>query len=261
MDEELGLAAAAAALGGDLLARDFGRARLASATLRDVKLDQDLQSQALIVRHLTLHSPYPVLTEESGWLGATPDADAPYWVVDPLDGSFNYLYGIPLCCVAVALCRGMTPLAGCVLDFLRGESLTGGPGLPLRRNGQVLEARPAGSGILATGVPSGGDPRGTALGAALQHWRKLRLLGSAALSLAWVARGRMDAYHEDGIRWWDVAAGLALVGAAGGSFQLRRSHWTNIAAPTRQPAGTTALPRPEDPLHVSAWAAGVAQQE
>jgi myo-inositol-1(or 4)-monophosphatase len=246
VETHLSLASEAARLAGDLLAGSFGGALLKQATTRDVKLVEDERAQAVIVGHLNRHSGLPVLTEETGWIGTAPGSDTPYWVVDPLDGSFNYLYGIPLCCVSIALCRGMRPLAGCVHDFLRHETLTGAPDLGLRINGQVLPATQAASGILATGVPAGAARQGLDLDAALQRWRKLRLLGSAALSLAWVARGRMDAYHEDGIRWWDVAAGLALVNAAGGEVDIR--------AASGAPAGETA--RAEGRLRVWAWGAG-----
>lgn len=247
VESHLSLASEAACLAGNLLARSFGGARLKQATTRDVKLDEDERAQAVIVTHLNRHSGLAVLTEETGWIGAAPENDTPYWVVDPLDGSFNYLYGVPLCCVSIALCHGMSPLAGCVHDFLRHETLTGASCLGLRLNGQALPATQAASGILATGVPAGAARQGLNLDAELQRWRKLRLLGSAALSLAWVARGRMSAYHEDGIRWWDVAAGLALVNAAGGQVE--------ISAASGCAAGEQA--RADGRLRVWAWGAGI----
>ena len=188
---------------------------------RDIKLAQDRLSQDAVLRVLQEESALPVLTEESGWVGTAPrDADALYWTVDPLDGSYNYARGLPLYCVCLALCRGWKPLYGCTLDAARGELFWGGRSVGLEVDGQPVTPTPPGRDVFATGLPVASDhgAAGQRLQEAVQGWRKVRMIGTAGLSLAWVARGAMDGYAEIGIRWWDVAAGLALVEGAGGSF-------------------------------------------
>jgi myo-inositol-1(or 4)-monophosphatase len=217
------LARSAATASGDLLRENFGQAELLSQQGRDIKLGEDHRAQQLIVETIQSGSDLPILTEEAGWVGEPPQNDGLYWVVDPLDGSFNYRTGTPLCGTAVALCTRLTPVAGCIYDFLRDELYWGGPGIGLHRNEEVLDELPEPHGILATGFPVGGDFSDEGIAAIVHQisaYKKVRMIGSAALSLAWVASGRFDAYAESGIRWWDVAAGLALVAAAGGRTEI-----------------------------------------
>jgi myo-inositol-1(or 4)-monophosphatase len=183
---------------------------------RDIKLSEDGLSETRIREFLASRADLPVLGEEQGWSGG--EAAEPHWVVDPLDGSFNYFRGIPLYAVSIALCAGRTPLLGAIYDPERDELLSGGPGLGLFLNGAPWAPPPAPRQILATGFPSYADPAVVCdrLAAQTREWKKIRMLGSAALSLSWVAMGRLDGYAETNIMWWDVAAGLALVGAAGG---------------------------------------------
>ena len=191
---------------------------------RDIKLAQDRLSQDAILRVLREESALPVLTEESGWVGAAPiQEDALYWTVDPLDGSYNYARGLPLYCVCLALCRGWTPLYGCTLDAARGELFWGGRSVGLEVDGRPVAPAAPRRDVFATGLPVAGDhdAAGQRLQAAVQGWRKVRMIGTAGLSLAWVARGAMDGYAEVGIRWWDVAAGLALVEGAGGAYTAK----------------------------------------
>jgi myo-inositol-1(or 4)-monophosphatase len=222
-DEGLRLLAEAAAhaaiAAGKLLQVQFGKAEVTSRIGRDIKLSQDLAAQVVIIETLA-GTGLPLLTEESGWVNGTPHGEEPHWVVDPVDGSYNYSAGLPLCCVSIALCAGMTPLIGCVHDFSRGETFTGGQRIGLALNGAAAAPVPPARNILATGLPAGGAQSTAPLARALEDWRKVRILGSAALSLAWVASGRVDGYREDGIRWWDVAAGLALVEGAGGRYSI-----------------------------------------
>ncbi|MBN8902580.1 MAG: hypothetical protein J0H19_24365 [Rhodospirillales bacterium] len=188
---------------------------------RDIKLRADREAEALVLATLAEGSAYPVLTEESGRVGDIGDG-RPYWVVDPLDGTYNYFREVPLCCVSVALCTGNEPRFGCIFDFNRQEMFTGGIGRPFCCNGAPLSS-PGGAEFLATGLPRKGDfsaDRLTRFGPHVATWKQVRLIGSAALSLAWTAAGRFDAYEETGILWWDVAAGVALVRAAGGQVSV-----------------------------------------
>ena len=194
------------------------RASPASQLGRDIKLHEDAESEAMIRDFLLRQEEaLPVLGEETGWGGCSAKGDALHWVIDPLDGSFNYFRGVPIYAVSVALCRGRRPVLGAIYDPERDELFTGGEGLGLRLNGRLLVQPALARQMLATGFPSKADVNVTLarLGTLTAGWTKMRMLGSAALSLAWTAAGRLDGYTETGIMWWDVAAGLALAQGAG----------------------------------------------
>lgn len=190
----------------------------ASQIGRDIKLQEDAASEAMIREFLGRQpDPLPVLGEEAGWAGPAAEGDELHWVIDPLDGSFNYFRGLPLYAVSIALCAGRRTVLGAIYDPERDELFTGGAGLGLSLNGTMVAQPAAARQMLATGFPSKADVNVTLsrLGTLTAGWTKMRMLGSAALSLAWVAAGRLDGYTESGIMWWDVAAGLALAEGAG----------------------------------------------
>jgi myo-inositol-1(or 4)-monophosphatase len=190
---------------------------------KDVKVAADRLAESLILDVLTRESALPVYSEERGWVGTEGDTA---WVVDPLDGSANYAKGLPISAVSVAVVGGGVPLAGIVYDFMREELFSGMASGGAWLNGKPLEIsqaiRPA-EAILMTGLPARRDFDEKALAALardLAQWRKVRMIGSAALALAYVAAGRGDCYHEDNVMFWDVAAGLALVEGAGGRISV-----------------------------------------
>jgi myo-inositol-1(or 4)-monophosphatase len=187
---------------------------------RDIKLQADQDAEAVILDILK-QSDYPVLAEESGEHGDAAGS-GPVWIVDPLDGTLNFSRGIPLCCTSIALAQGDTAILGVIYDFNRDELFTGVPGHGAWRDGEPMRVsgiREPSRGILNTGFPTASNYSDEAMVefvANVRRFKKVRLLGSAALMLAYVACGRYEAYAEDGIMWWDVAAGIALVQAAGG---------------------------------------------
>jgi myo-inositol-1(or 4)-monophosphatase len=190
---------------------------------RDIKLAEDEASEAVIVATLRERSPLPILSEEAGWIGEMPAPGEPYWAVDPLDGSFNFHRGVPLCCTAVAFCTDRVAVAGAVFDFNRNELFWGGRGIGLFLNDIPLVRPKRPKTMLATGFPARADHSPAGIAKVVERtaeWTKIRMIGSAALSLAWIAAGRFDAYEETGISWWDVAAGLALIEAAGGTVAV-----------------------------------------
>lgn len=191
---------------------------------REVKIDADRRAEALILAALERAAPFPVISEEAGWVGTEPQADGYIWSVDPLDGSVNYLRGYPHCAVSIGLLLGGVPVLGVVECFALGERLCGIVGEGAWLNGAPMRvsdiADPA-QGILQTGVPSrASDASMELFEARLRSWRKVRMIGSAATALAYVAAGRAEAYRESGSMIWDVAAGCALVQAAGGQFRI-----------------------------------------
>lgn len=240
-DELRALLAAAATASRDLL-----KSRPAEAPKRaegrDIKLVEDEASEKLILAKLREASPWPILSEEAGWVGADGlGPDDPYWAVDPLDGSYNFHQSVPLCCVSVALCAGRSAIAGAVYDFNRDDLYVGGSGLGLRVNGEPVVRPVRAPAILATGMPvrsDFSDDGVRALASRIQSFKKVRMIGSAALSLAWVASGRFDVYEETGIGWWDVAGGIALVEGAGGSASVEP---LDPAEPLRGPLAVRAI--------------------
>ena len=192
---------------------------------REVKIDADKRAEALILAALEKEAPYPLISEEAGWVRAGAGRDGYVWAVDPLDGSVNYLREYPHCAVSIALLDRGAPVLGVVDCFALGERFTGAVGEGAWLNGAPMRvssvADPA-SGILQTGVPSRASSESMALfEARLRTWRKIRMIGSAASALAYVAAGRAEAYRESGSMIWDVAAGCALVKAAGGQFSIQ----------------------------------------
>lgn len=224
---QLELARSAARAAAVVLREEFARgSTVQSSAGKDIKLAADVLAEACILKALRAGSPHAVLSEESG---ADPGMDRSglHWVVDPLDGTFNFSRRLPACAVSIGLCDGNRPVLGVVYDFLNDAMFSGAVGegavcngVPIHVSGTADRA----SAMICTGFPSGGrydDASLLGFVRKAQTYKKVRLLGSAALSLAYVAAGLVDVYHEEGIYLWDVAAGLALISAAGGTFEMR----------------------------------------
>jgi myo-inositol-1(or 4)-monophosphatase len=192
---------------------------------RDVKINGDILSEAVIVENLQQYSSFPILSEEAGFIGKS-DEEQYLWIVDPLDGSLNYSQGIPFCCISIALWKKNEPILGVIFDFYRNELFSGliGEGVWLND----VSIKPSNKttkkeAILCTGFPIRTDFSAEGIKQFVEQvksFKKVRILGSAALSLAYVACGRVDAYMEDNILIWDIGAGYALVQAAGGKVQI-----------------------------------------
>jgi len=222
---ELTVAKGACLAAGRALSTSATASKIANEKNKDIKILGDTESEAIIVSHLLQHTSHPILSEESG-LSSPLQANEPFWIVDPLDGSFNFHRGIPMACISVALWRDREPLLGVIYDFLRDELFEGIVGGQVTGNNKPLAVSAVidtSKATLATGFPLHRDyskAELTLFVQQVQHFKKIRMIGSAALSLAYVASGRFDAYEENGICLWDVAAGIALVKAAGGVVQF-----------------------------------------
>ena len=144
------------------------------------------------------------------------------WVVDPLDGTANYSRNIPLCCVSIALLSETKPVMGVIYDFNNDDLYEGSINTSACLNGQeisVSETTKSQEGVLVTGLPNNTDYSDEAMIKMIknfQNWRKVRMIGSAALASVYVASGKADLYLENKSYLWDVAAGAAIVNAAGG---------------------------------------------
>ncbi|MDQ3609685.1 MAG: inositol monophosphatase, partial [Actinomycetota bacterium] len=223
------VAADAARAAGALLLQRFGARGgeevRTKSTPTDPVSEADLAAERAIREVLQARRPGDaILGEEGGQsLGEdTPGSASLRWIVDPLDGTVNYLYGIGQWCVSVAVHDGDDrPLAGVVFDPLRDELFAAERDGEPTLNGRPIE-RPTRdkltTALVATGFSydAGERERQAAVVAALlPRVRDVRRLGSAALDLAWAAAGRVDAYYERGGKPWDVAAGSLLCERAG----------------------------------------------
>lgn len=191
-----------------------------SSTNKDIKLQADISAEKIIKDILISESNIPILAEESGL--SSQSSSEIFWVVDPLDGTANYLQGLPLCCVSIALMQNYKPIVGVIYDF-NSDSLYEGSSLSKAyMNGEeisVSRTTKSSKGILLTGLPNDTDYSDKAMMKMIknfQNWRKVRMIGSAALASAYIASGKADLYIENKSYLWDVAAGAAIVIAAGG---------------------------------------------
>ncbi len=193
-----------------------------SAEAHDIKLELDVQCQALIEKILAAAFPQiPVLGEE----GSTGDVNAEYrWVIDPIDGTVNYFYGMPHACVSIALQHRAQSVVGVIYDPFTNEIWTTTKDQPTRLNGKIVRVSNRSrieDAVIAMGFSKSQDNLDKSMPHLLRLARrakKIRIMGSAALELVYVASGRLDAYVERTINLWDVAAGMLLLENAGGEF-------------------------------------------
>jgi len=224
MSELLATATEAALLAGRLLRENFGQPLEVDAMhAHDIKLELDRRTQRLIEDHLLARFPDHAILGEEGRRGGTGDCE---WIIDPLDGTVNYFYGLPHFATTLAVRRGGELLAGVIHDPLRNETWTVEKDGPALLNGQpvrVSARTELADCIVSMGVSKTIDTINSTLpvfGRAIRRVKKMRMLGSAALDIAYVATGRLDAYIESSIGLWDIAAGVLLVRAAGGRVEL-----------------------------------------
>jgi myo-inositol-1(or 4)-monophosphatase len=210
---------------GRVLSEKFGRAmRVSNKGDIDLVTEADIAAERLIVERIRGYHPrHAILTEESGDVVAVGDAGSEYrWIIDPLDGTTNYAHGYPCFCVSVALEHEGRIVVGVVYDPTREELFAAERGGGATLNGRSLrvsETSDLNAALLCTGFPYDVRDRGDFA----RHFRNfimraqsVRRDGAAALDLAYVAAGRFDGFYEEGLRPWDVAAGVLLVEEAGG---------------------------------------------
>jgi myo-inositol-1(or 4)-monophosphatase len=222
-------AVAAARAAGALMRRNLRRTKKVNeACHHDIKLDLDVRCQRLITRRLALDFPsIPVLGEE-GIDDRVRTADA-RWVVDPIDGTVNYAHGIPHAAVSIALQlregAAYRTVVGVVHDPFMDELWTAIAGRAAYLDGRrihVSKRRKLDESIVSLGFAKSTESLDHMLpvfNLLVHRVRKIRLMGSAALALTYVADGRFDGYVEAGIRLWDIAAGGLIVERAGGVFE------------------------------------------
>jgi len=234
--ELLRIAEQTASKAGEILKNSNAKVLLSVG--KDIKISSDREVHEFIVEELNKTN-IPILSEEDNEHEFNLNGG---WVVDPLDGSMNFLRGIPLSAISIGLVKEGKPILGVVYDFNRGEMFTGIVGEGAWLNGNkisVSKIEDRSEAIVSTGFPSYTDFSKGALEeyvSLIQSFKKVRLFGSAALSLVYVACGRVDAYYERDIKIWDVTGGLAIVEASGGQrghFKFdKRGQGTIMAAAT-----------------------------
>ena len=225
MPTHLEIAESAARQAGQLL-RDNYSSDLAvdEAAAYDIKLALDVESQDLITGILLDAFPDHAIFGEEGIAG---NQDSPFqWIVDPIDGTVNYFYGIPHFCVSIALRENGTIKTGVIYDPMSDELWAVEKGQKPTLNGEEIRTSPRNQ-LSDAVITVGFSKSKESLEAGFERFkemapqvRKVRILGSAALAMAYIDCGRLDAYIEEQISLWDIAAGHLLVEAAGGQVNL-----------------------------------------
>lgn len=221
----LTIAVRAARAAGDIIVRSMDRVDLINISPKgrnDFVTDVDRQAEREIVA--TLQKAYPghaCIGEEGGYQG--PNQAEFVWIIDPLDGTTNFLHGFPQFAVSIGLFHRGKPEKAVVYDPLRQELFTGARGAGATLNNRRLRVtKQAGmtGALLGTGIPFKDQRYVDAYLGMLKDLLKdsagIRRAGSAALDLAYVAAGRLDGFWEFGLKHWDMAAGVLLIQEAGG---------------------------------------------
>ncbi len=228
MSDHLTTAIEAAHAAGGLLRANFGRRLNVDENLaHDIKLELDRRSQTLIESIiLAKFSTHAIYGEE----GLRGDQSSDHqWIVDPIDGTVNFFYGIPHFAISIALRVNDEIQIGVIYDPMRDELWACERGEPATLNGlpiAVSDRTVLSDAIVSVGVSKTVESVNDSLPLfqrMLRSAKKCRMLGSASLDIAYVACGRLDLYTESLISLWDIAAGLLLVESAGGKVDLTPS--------------------------------------
>ena len=215
---------AATKAGHILLSNKSNLNKILSTTKKDIKLQADVSAETVIKDIIKSESTLPILAEESGL--SSEKISSTFWVVDPLDGTANYSRNIPICCVSIGLISNLKPVLGVIYDFHNDDLYEGSIDTNALLNNNKISVSKVENfhdGVLLTGLPNNTDYSDSALLKMVkdfQNWRKVRMIGSAAMASAYVASGRADVYTEKKTYLWDIAAGAAIVNAAGGEASI-----------------------------------------
>lgn len=233
----LAVARLAARAGGDVLVDMLMTADVREKSTKDLVTDADERAQDVIKKVLLSHFPEHAFVGEEG----APEADVDFrtaaacWIVDPLDGTANYVHKLGYFAVSIALTYRGVPVVGVVYNPLAGETFHA-----IRGEGAFLNDRPIavsgcdtiGDAMVAASFPpdvKAESPEVEHFGAVLQASRSIRRLGSAALNLCYVGCGRLDAYWAQRLRAWDVAAGVLIATEAGAELTNVRGEEFGLA--------------------------------
>lgn len=220
----LNVAIMAARRGGDTLVRSLpklDKIKVEQKGRNDFVSDVDRKAESAVIETILKHYPdHAILAEESGQQGESEYV----WVIDPLDGTTNFLHGFPVFCVSVALLHNGRPEHAAVYDPMRQELFTASRGTGAQLDGRkirVSQNKNMERALIGTGFPYRDsnlafDPYMEMFKKALQNTAGVRRPGAAALDLCYVAAGRFDGFWETGLKSWDMAAGALIIREAGG---------------------------------------------
>ena len=196
---------------------------------REVKAGADIIIEKILIDKLSI-SDLSILSEESGLIKSESNSNLRF-IIDPIDGTVNFIRGICNCSISVALFDGNTPVFGVLASYPSGIIAWGGKGIgafmgeiPIN----VSSIKDTKKGVLCTGFPSRFEFNSKTILKQIhlmQSFNKVRMLGSASQSLLQVAQGSVEAYVESNIMIWDVAAGIAIVEGAGGEFRINKQDY------------------------------------
>ena len=212
---------AAKEAGEYLLKNKTAKKEIFSELGRDIKLEIDRSTEKLIRTSLR-ESDISILGEEYGG----KSSDGLVWVIDPIDGTANYFRGLDQCCISIALMDGNQALLGIIYNFNTNELFHAQHEIGAFLNDlpiSVSNISEKYKASLTTGFPASESIESSLdFLDGLKEWKKIRMFGSAALSCAYIASGRCDAYIEKGVYLWDFAAGICLVNEAGGRVKYSK---------------------------------------
>jgi myo-inositol-1(or 4)-monophosphatase len=221
------LAVSTAQSAAQLIRRTVGRA--VSVGLKsspsDVVTQTDIDTEALIRALLSEATPGAGFVGEEG-ATTVPDRNGLTWIIDPLDGTVNFTYGLPVVGVSIAAGVHGTVVAGAVADVVGNQVFSAAVGMGARWDGQPITASACndiGRAMVTTGFSYSAELRrqqGELVGRLIPIARDIRCFGSAAIQLCWVACGRVDAYYERDTKVWDYAAGALIAAEAGATVEL-----------------------------------------
>lgn len=192
---------------------------------KDTKLQADVEAENLITQSISSISKYPILAEESG--KSVENLGDTFWVIDPLDGTANFSRDIPICCVSIGLVCNMKPILGVVYDFnnddlYKANNITKEAFLN-NKEIEVSKIDNKNEAVLVTGLPVNTNYENDSLKKMIedmQTWKKVRMIGSAAIASCYIASGKAELYKENGVFLWDIIAGAAIIESSGGNAKI-----------------------------------------
>ena len=192
---------------------------------KDTKLQADVEAENLIKKSISSISKYPILAEESG--KSVENLGDTFWVIDPLDGTANFSRDIPICCVSIGLVCNMKPILGVIYDFnnddlYKANNITKEAFLN-NKEIEVSKIDNKNEAVLVTGLPVKTNYENDSLKKMIedmQTWKKVRMIGSAAIASCYIASGKAELYKENGLFLWDIIAGAAIIESSGGNAKI-----------------------------------------
>jgi myo-inositol-1(or 4)-monophosphatase len=200
--------------------------QIISAEYKDIKSQADICMSNLIIKNLKKTNIYIISEEDIFQTEYLPEK---YWIIDPLDGTYNFCRNFQCAGISISLIINSEPMLGVILDIYNDKIFTSyhNNGAKLNKESiKVSKINKISDAILATGFPSGSQYDKINLLSfvhSVQEFKKIRSIGSASIMLSYVATGIFDVYYERNIYLWDVAAGLSMVKEAGGNFLLLKT--------------------------------------